>query len=682
MSAPADVHMAVVLLPGGAAGRETPAICYAWASPISIAMSVSQRLLDGIPEILRRWEAAVRASVPAARQEGRLVLLNNIPKFLQEMAQALGGHADDGNDDRRAASREHASQRAEMTSFSLEQVLQEYGILQQTILDVLEASGPIPPGDLRILLQTVQLGIAEAGSHFVRMQAGALLESEERNRSMVATVVDGIITIDEKSTIVTFNPAAERLFGYRQSEVVGQHIRMLMPSPYAEEHDQYVANYMRTGIPRIIGKGREVVGLRKDGSRFPLDLSVSEYRTSKGRFFTGVVRDITDRKRLEEELQERARQLEEQNRRKDEFLAMLGHELRNPLAAIRSSAELLRLRGIDDPLIGRTQGVISRQVTYLVRLVDDLLDVGRLNRGRLRLKLEPGDAKTMVRQAVEATKAYFEGREQHLVVHLPEETLPVLADSARVTQAVANLLHNASKFTRGAERVKVEARRVDDVVEISVEDEGAGIPPRLLPDIFDLYDKGPRWDGGVQGGLGIGLKLVKHLVEMHGGRVIADSEGVGKGSRFLISLPRQEVEVERHHPSDDSAMPAAGRVLVVDDNVDAASSLAEVLRMQGHQVHVAHTGASAIDVSRRWRPDVVLLDIGLPGMDGYEVARRMKTMPELKGTALIALTGYGQPQDVEKAMAAGFAEHCTKPVDFIVLRRLLAGSAQVPPSTS
>jgi signal transduction histidine kinase len=381
-----------------------------------------------------------------------------------------------------------------------------------------------------------------------------------------------------------------------------------------------------------------VVGLRKDGSSFPLDLAVSEYRTANGRYFTGVVRDITERKRIEQELQQRAFELQVQNDRKDEFLAMLGHELRNPLSAVRSSAELLRLRPDDPPTVARAQGVISRQVGYLVRLVDDLLDIGRLNRGRLRLRLEPGDLRDMVRQAVEATRAYFQGRENRLLANLPEESLPLLAGPARITQVVANLLHNASKFTGPDDQVTVSASRTHDIVELRVEDTGAGIAPSLLPKIFDLYERGPRWDNAVQAGLGIGLKLVKTLVEMHGGHAEAQSQGLGRGSCFRVTLPLR-ADMPASNDAGNAGWQASLRLLIVDDNADAASSLAEVLRWEGHDVRETHDGACAIDIASQWRPEVVLLDIGLPGLDGYEVARRMRRLPELKSTRLIALTG-------------------------------------------
>jgi PAS domain S-box-containing protein len=629
------------------------------------------RLTDNAPEILRRWEAAVRASLPSARREGHIVLLDSLPRFIQEMAAALGAESPG---DERSASRDHAQQRAHQTDYSLEQVVQEYGTLQDVVLDVLERTGGLNSSDLRIVLHTIQVGIADAVAQFARLQGAALLESEERNRSVLTTVVDGIVTMDESSIIQSINPAAERLFGYVQEQAVGRHVRMLMPEPYAGEHDQYVSNYLHTGVRRIIGSGREVVAKRSDGSTFPIELAISEFRTSKGRFFTGVVRDITVRKRLEDELRERAKELQAQNERKDEFLALLGHELRNPLAAIRSSAEVLRLRTGIDPAVDRAQGVISRQLAHLVRLVDDLLDIGRLSRGRLQLKLDRCDVRDIARQAVEATRPYFLERQQALQVQVDDAGMPVLADAVRISQSIGNLLHNASKFTRQGDRIALTVSRVDDIAEVTVEDNGAGIERDLLPVVFDTFGGSKSWRDNAQSGLGIGLKLVKTLVEMHGGTVHALSEGPGKGSRFVIRLPLRlddALGAGATAAAEPVAARAAQRLLLVDDNVDAASSLAEVLRLQGHHVRVAHSAEHGLEMAATWRPDTVLLDIGLPGTDGYEVARRIRATQGLSGIKLIAVTGFGRPEDVAHAQDAGFDAHCTKPVDFLTLRRLI-----------
>jgi PAS domain S-box-containing protein len=507
-----------------------------------------------------------------------------------------------------------------------------------------------------------------------KLHEDARRESEERLRSLVTTVLDGIITIDQHGVIQSLNPAAEKVFGYRASEVVGQNVRLLMPDPYRDEHDAFIANYLRTGQANIIGVGREVEGRRKDGSTFPMDLAVSEFRHQGRRFFTGVVRDITDRRRAEAMLRERAEQLEAANRHKDTFLAMLGHEMRNPLAPIVTSLHVLRADSADDAIRQHALNMVERQVRHMTRLVDDLLEVSRIAQAKVDLKKEDVELSNVLGRAVETTRQLMESRRHHLSVSPPDEPVWLEADPTRLEQVVTNLLNNAAKYTEPGGRVWLSAGREGDTAIIQVRDTGIGIAPTVLPRIFDLFTQAEQSLARSQGGLGLGLTLVRRLVELHGGTVEAFSQGPGRGSEFVVRLP-----VVSSQPVPTPASPGHRRtpasplrVLIVDDNNDAADSMRMLLQISGHEVIVAHAGPTGFQQATAWRPDVVLLDIGLPGMDGYEVARRLRELPEMQNMVIVAMTGYGQETDRQKSQAAGINYHLVKPVDPQKLQDLLA----------
>jgi PAS domain S-box-containing protein len=498
--------------------------------------------------------------------------------------------------------------------------------------------------------------------------------AEERMRSVVDHVVDGIITIDERGDIDSFNPAAEKLFGYERSEVIGRNVRMLMPEPYRSEHDRYLASYLATGQAKIIGIGREVVGRRKDGSTFPMELAVSEFRLGGRRNFTGIVRDVTERRRLEEQLRERVQELAAMDRQKNEFLAMLGHELRNPLAPMRNALYLMKMRGgsgAGDPL----RDMLERQLQHLVRLVDDLLDVARIIGGKIALRREPVDLGEALARAVETAQPLIDAHGQAVELALPAEPLRVAGDLVRLTQVVANLLTNAAKYSAKSGRIRVSLAREGAEARLRVRDAGIGIAPELLPHVFDLFVQGRPSLARPQGGLGIGLTLVRRVVEMHGGRVAAASAGAGKGSEFSVWLPLlSQADKVRAPASAVRRRGAKRRVLVVDDNVDAAESIAAVLRLYGHEVRCVFEGRSALEEAERYAPDVVVLDIGLPGMDGYEVAQRLRKRPRFGRTPILAVTGYGSEADRQRAHRAGFDHHLTKPVDPDTLQRFIVQS--------
>lgn len=372
----------------------------------------------------------------------------------------------------------------------------------------------------------------------------------------------------------------------------------------------------------------------------------------------------------------------EADRRKDEFLAMLGHELRNPLAPIVTALQLMRLR--DGAAHERERGVIERQVQHLMRLVDDLLDVSRITRGQIQLRIEPLDAKGIIAKAVEMASPLFEARAHRLDVRFPQQPLPVRGDGARLSQALSNLLNNAAKYTEPGGAIFVDAERRDGEILIRVRDNGIGIAKAMLPRVFDLFAQEQRSLDRSQGGLGVGLTIVRSLVELHGGRVAAFSEGAGCGSEFEIRLPA----VEESHGVGDGIDPSkslpskrdpdAVRVLIVDDNIDAASVLAEALGLLGYTTAVAHDGPTGLLTARTFQPSVVLLDIGLPVMDGYELAARLREEAGPGMPALVAITGYGQSADKLRAATAGFSEHLVKPVDLNTVAAVvgrLAGAA-------
>jgi signal transduction histidine kinase/ActR/RegA family two-component response regulator len=449
----------------------------------------------------------------------------------------------------------------------------------------------------------------------------------------------------------------------------------LMPEPYHSEHDTYVANYLRTGQAKIIGIGREVLGLRKDGSIFPMELAVSTFPLGKRRLFTGIVQDITDRKRLEEELRQRVAQLRDADRRKNEFLAMLAHELRNPLAPVHNAVKVLRKNCPEDEETKWAHDVIERQVQHITRMVDDLLDVSRITRGKINVQREPIDVAVAVSRAVEMVQPLIDTRKHQLTTSLPVEPIWLEADAPRLAQVLANLLNNAAKYTEEGGRIWLTVETDENNVLLKVRDNGIGIPPDYLPRVFDLFSQEDSSFGRTQGGLGIGLTLVRSLVRMHGGAIEAFSPGIAQGSEFVVRLPRlvQAPVTSATAAKDGPAMVVpARRILVVDDNVDGARSLSILLRHAGHDVQTANDGPSALELIRPWQPQVVLLDIGMPRMSGLEVARIIRRDLGMSKTLLVAMTGYGQDEDRQRSEEAGFNAHMVKPLDLDALQLLLA----------
>ena len=435
-------------------------------------------------------------------------------------------------------------------------------------------------------------------------------------------------------------------------------------------------------VPRIAGEVAKLTNTqvlfsewrfrRKDGSVFPGEVLARQLPDGR---LQGILRDISERKCNEALLAEQAEQLRAAARLKDEFLAMLAHELRNPLAPIVNAVQILKSSELTDLQFGWCRDLIDRQAGHLKTLVDDLLDISRIARGTFEIARGRVEVADIVQRAVEATRPLIDGRRHRLSIQLPPEPIQVTGDLVRLTQVVANLLTNAAKYTDSGGQIRLRAEREGAAVTIRVQDTGRGIGPTVLPHLFDLFYQADRTLDRAEGGLGIGLSLVKRVVEMHGGTVQAFSDGPGQGSEFVVRLPpradtgHSALTVAR---ATDAAGQAPVRLLVVDDNRDAADSLAMLLDGEGCAVTLAYDGETALALALAQQPQLVLLDIGLPGMDGYAVAQAIRHRSAGAPIRLVALTGYGQPTDRKRSQAAGFDAHLVKPVDLQTLRGLLA----------
>jgi signal transduction histidine kinase/ActR/RegA family two-component response regulator len=483
--------------------------------------------------------------------------------------------------------------------------------------------------------------------------------------------------------------------------------------PRLDDQDSIVARVARTGEPVLLMTRAEIEERAKTINSLPSHLTALSHKlkphssmvlplTVHGRTLGAMVCSLSKTRRgyrqqdveiaerlaqatalglenalLHETLQKRAEELTLSDRRKDEFIATLSHELRNPIAAIAHASYALERVGSQNAQAGRLRAIIGRQTRHLTRLVDDLLDISRVNQGRIELRLQHVSVREAVEHAVDATCLAIEARGHDLTVVLPDEPLWVDADPNRIEQIVVNLLGNAAKYTDAGGQIRLVVEREGDEVVIRVADNGIGILEDMLPHIFDLFTQSRRAVARSEGGLGIGLTLVRSLVELHGGRVAARSDGPGKGSEFIIWLPLVDPpdRVKAEGVSEKLAVAPtvqALRVLAIEDNVDAADALAELLELWGYNARIAHSGQAGVAIAREFQPQVVIVDIGLPGMDGYDVARRLREEDATANAILVALTGYGHNEDRARARTAGFDRHLTKPVDPDTLYALLA----------
>jgi signal transduction histidine kinase/ActR/RegA family two-component response regulator len=387
-------------------------------------------------------------------------------------------------------------------------------------------------------------------------------------------------------------------------------------------------------------------------------------------------RGLTAISRHETALRRSERALREADRRKSEFLAILAHELRNPLAPIRNAVEILRRSNDDGATVRSTSEMLERQIDHMVRLVDDLLDLSRITRGQIEIRRQRVDLSSIPNQGVEGSRFMVESMGHRLDVTLPPEPISLDADPARLTQVLGNLIQNACKFMPRGGRVTLTAGREGEHAVLRVGDEGVGIASDQLPRVFEMFTQVAAPEDRSAGGLGIGLTLVRSLVELHGGTVEARSDGLGRGSEFVVRLPLAQAAAEASRPRTELPVTAARRILVVDDNEDGARSLAMLLEMGGHSTRMAHDGLEAVHAAEIYRPDVVLLDIGLPKLDGYEACRRIRALPRGRDIALVAVTGWGQEEDHRKSREAGFDHHLVKPLRYEVLAEFLATFAE------
>jgi signal transduction histidine kinase/ActR/RegA family two-component response regulator len=412
----------------------------------------------------------------------------------------------------------------------------------------------------------------------------------------------------------------------------------------------------------------ETVRVTKDGRLVEISLTISPIR-DPGNTIVGaskVARDITQRRVVEQALRDA-------DRRKDEFLATLAHELRNPLAPIRNSLHILRVTAISDPAVERVRDIMERQVNHMVRLVDDLLEISRITRGKIELRKERVELAAVIGSAVETSKPLMDAAGQELIIEIPPEPLTLDGDPVRLAQVFANLLNNASKYSDSGAKIWLTARREGKTAVVSVRDAGIGIAGDMLPRVFEMFTQGQDSLPRAQGGLGIGLTLVRSLVQLHGGTVDALSAGAGKGSEFVVRLdvaPAASRGVRR--ASEGRAMGLPLRVLIVDDNRDSADSLAMMLSLEGADVRVAYDGRSALDGLAEFKPAVAILDLAMADMDGYELARRIHAQPAFRDIALIALSGWGEEAQRHESQQAGFAYHLIKPPDSDALRAVIA----------
>ena len=502
--------------------------------------------------------------------------------------------------------------------------------------------------------------------------------SEAKFRALLESAPDAMVIVDQQGAIVLVNEQSERIFGYSRDELLGQRVEMLIPARFRARHGEHSKGFAAAPGRREMGAGLELLGRRKDGSEFPIEVSLSPIESEGGTLVSSAIRDVTERRRLESAMQTQTSALEDLNRRKDEFLAMLGHELRNPLAPIVNAVRVLRRPENGSEPRHHAVAVIERQAQQLARLVDGLLDVSRITTGRIWLQREPLEPNDIVHHAVETVRPVMDARRHTLTVSLSQQPMWLNADAARLEQVVVNLLDNAVKYTADGGQIWLTVEQEGDECVLRVRDTGVGIAPELLPHVFDTFTQGERSPDRAQGGLGIGLALVRGIVEAHQGRVEVSST-LGQGAELVVRLPVIATPAPPAS-SERQATPApAGpplRVLVVDDNVDAVEMLKMLLETSGHDVLTAHDGASSLEAARHFCPNVMLLDIGLPGLDGYEVARKIREQAIFKDVMLVATTGYGQECDRQRSQEAGFAHHLVKPYDFDRLEQILAA---VPP---
>jgi PAS domain S-box-containing protein len=492
-----------------------------------------------------------------------------------------------------------------------------------------------------------------------------LRKSEERFRLLVDGVTEyAIMMLDSEGFVTSWNVGAERIKGYKSREILGTHVSYFYPSEAVLANQPW--EHLRTARDqgRVTDEGWR---LRKDGTLFWASTVITSLRDQDGRpyGFATVTQDLTQRRHAEA--------LADTAQRMHEFIAMLAHELRNPLAPIRNAVALMGRKGLNDPKLESMRQTIDRQSMLMKRLLDELLDVNRIARGQFSIERELVDVRDVLARAVETSGPLIDSRRHGLEVSVPDQPARVLGDAMRLTQAFVNLLNNAAKYTPEGGRIKLSASVRGAEIEVRVVDNGVGIERDMLEKVFDLFVQVDSTVKNSLGGLGVGLALVRRVVELHGGNVQARSEGKTHGAEFIVRLPLSIEQVQvigtREHQTPGSIRTL--RILIVDDNRDAADSLNLLLVSMGQKVCVAYDGQCAISAAKTFKPDVVLLDIGMPQMSGYEVARVLRSDASAAKAVLVAVTGWGQDADRERAKKAGFTYHFVKPIGEETLRSVL-----------
>jgi PAS domain S-box-containing protein len=510
-------------------------------------------------------------------------------------------------------------------------------------------------------------------------------QAEERFRMAVESAPNAMVMADEEGTIVLINSQAETLFGYSREELIGKSVEMLVPEHFRSVHPEYRSGFFSDPQVRPMGAGRDLYGLRKDGTEVPLEIGLNPIKTAKGRLVLSSIVDITERKRVEQErerlliLEKEARiRAEEANRLKDEFLATLSHELRTPLTAMLGWTRMLRMRQLDENTSRHALQTIERNVRAQTQLIEDLLDVSRIITGKLRLDTRPVELVPVIEAAIDSVQPAAEAKDILLERSLDPMAGPVLGDPARLQQVIWNLLSNAVKFTPRGGHVRIQLARSKSSAAITIKDSGIGIKEDFLPYVFDRFRQADSSSTRAHGGLGLGLAIVRHLVELHGGTVSAESDGAERGASFTVDLPLRAVNIRRPEAGGDGARRETEattdecppqlegvRILIVDDEEDARQVLAMALRECKAVVETAANARQAIEALRRARPDVLISDIGMPDEDGYSLVQRLRADedPRLRELPAVALTAYAGEDDRMRSIAAGFQVHLAKPVD-------------------
>jgi PAS domain S-box-containing protein len=513
----------------------------------------------------------------------------------------------------------------------------------------------------------------------LRRREAELRERHDELQSIYETTPVGMSLVDRDLRFVRVNNRLAEMNGVPAADHIGKTIREIVPD-LAKQVEPAFRRVLETGEPiidaEVTGETPARCGVKRTWveSWYPLRNAANEIVG-----LNAIVVEITDRKRDEVQIYKLMAELKNADRRKDEFLATLAHELRGPLAPLGNMLQVMKRADGTPELLRRARDTMERQLGQMVRLVDDLLDVGRITRNKLELRMDRVELASVMHQAAETCRSLAEEFGHELVVSPPDEPIHLHADPVRLTQVFSNLLNNACKYTEPHGRIRLSAERAGSEVVVKVSDTGVGIPADKLESVFEMFSQVDRSLERSQGGLGIGLMLVKRLVEMHGGSVEASSDGPGKGSEFTLRLPilAEAPQAAAAIPSSLAAAPAsARRILVVDDNEDSATSLAMLLKITGNETHTAHDGLAALDAAETLRPEVILLDIGLPKLNGHDVCRRIRQQPWGKSVVVIAMTGWGQDEDRRKSRDNGFDHHLVKPVDYAALMKFLTAPSR------